>query len=71
MRNESGGADMAQAGCADCKFREKYDRHPASFLGRLWRWHAGWCPGFKSYMRSLPDEERLKLAERYSLPKYK
>jgi hypothetical protein len=62
---------MAQAGCATCKFREKYDRDPKSFLGRLWRWHAGWCPGFRSYVRSLPDGERWKLAETYNLQKYK
>jgi len=40
-------------------------------LGRLWRWHAGWCPGWKSYMNSLPDQERLELAEKYDLAKFK
>jgi hypothetical protein len=40
-------------------------------LGRLWRWHAGWCPGWKSYMKSLPEEERRELAEKYDLAKFK
>ncbi len=62
---------MSQQGCATCKFREKYDQNPRSLLGRLWRWHAGWCPGFRGYMASLPDADRRALAEKYNLSKYK
>jgi hypothetical protein len=65
------GLNMADHACATCKFRAKYDRNPTSLIGRLWRWHAGWCPGFKSYLRSLPDSERRELAEKYNLPKYR
>lgn len=61
---------MAESGCATCTFRAKYDSKPKSFLGRLWRWHAGWCPGWKGYMTSLPDEDRQQLAEKYSMKKY-
>lgn len=61
---------MAESGCADCGFRAKYDNKPKSILGRLWRWHAGWCPGWKEYMKSLPDEERIALAKQYNIPKY-
>lgn len=59
-----------QPGCATCKFRAKHDQKPKSFLGRLWRWHAGWCPGFKQYITSLPEDERRSLAQRYQLRKY-
>lgn len=62
---------MSEAPCATCKFRARYDRDPKSLLGRLWHWHAGWCPGFKAYMRSLPEDERRALAERYVLPRYR
>lgn len=62
---------MAESGCAACSFRARYDKNPQSLLGRLWRWHAGWCPGWKSYMKSLPEQERRELAEKYDLPKYK
>lgn len=55
--------------CENCGFRAKYDRNPQSFLGRLWRWHAGWCPGWKKYMASLPPEKRDELAERYHMKK--
>jgi hypothetical protein len=61
---------MADQNCENCAFRGKYDNNPKSFLGRLWRWHAGWCPGWKSYMKSLPEENRRELAQRYNLKKY-
>lgn len=57
--------------CANCGFRAKYDQNPRSILGRIWRWHAGWCPGWKAYMSSLPDEDRIRLAEKYNMEKYK
>ncbi len=62
---------MAESGCATCIFRARYDKYPQSLLGRLWRWHAGWCPGWKSYMKSLPEPERRELAEKYDLQKFK
>ncbi len=62
---------MASSDCGNCKFRAKYDHNPRSILGRLWRWHIGWCPGWKGYMKSLPGEERGSLAEKYDLPKYR
>jgi len=61
---------MAEHACVKCKLRAKYDRNPRSLLGRLWRWHAGWCPGFKAYLLSLTEAERRALAERYGLKKY-
>ena len=62
---------MADQNCEDCSFRAKYDNNPKSFLGRLWRWHAKWCPGWKKYMMSLSKDERVRLAEKYNLKKYK
>jgi len=62
---------MAEHNCESCKFRAKYDNKPDSLLGRIWRWHITWCPGWKKYMISLPDDERITLAEKYNMPKYK
>jgi len=56
--------------CESCNFRAIYDNNHRSLLGRLWRWHAGWCPGFKKYITSLPDAQRIELAERYRIMKY-
>lgn len=53
-------------GCETCAWRKKYDTQPKSILGRLWRWHIGWCPGWKKYNAELSKEEREKLAERYN-----
>ena len=61
---------MSEQNCANCAFRAKYDNKPKSFLGRLWRWHIGFCPGWKSYMTSLSPEERTNIAQKYQLKKY-
>lgn len=56
--------------CETCAFRAKYDDNPRSLLGRIWRWHAGWCPGWKGYITSLPDDQRRVLAQEYQMTKY-
>ena len=60
---------MADQSCENCSFRAKYDANSKSFLGRMWRWHANWCPGWKAYMKSLPDEKRESIAEKYNMTK--
>ncbi len=62
---------MAKHNCEHCGFRAKYDTNPASFLGRVWRWHAGFCPGWKKHITSLPKDERVRLAEKYDMEKFK
>ncbi len=59
---------MSESECATCSFRAKYDAKPKSFLGSLWRWHANFCPGWKGYMKSLPDDEKITIIERYNFP---
>lgn len=58
---------MAESNCENCKLRLKYDNKPKSLMGRIWRWHIGWCPGWKGYMASVDDEKRLGLIEKYKL----
>ena len=55
--------------CANCKLRAKYDNAPRSLAGRFWRWHINFCPGWKGYMASLPEEEREVLRQKYNLKK--
>jgi hypothetical protein len=57
--------DMKMKRCEICGLRARYDKNPRSLLARLWKWHIGWCPGWKSYIRSLPEEEQRKLLEHY------
>ncbi|MDX2499856.1 MAG: hypothetical protein QNL14_05025 [Deltaproteobacteria bacterium] len=54
--------------CEKCRFRGIYDKKPTSLLGRLWKWHIGWCPGWKSYLKSVSEEEREQLKQRYGTP---
>jgi hypothetical protein len=59
---------MSEPGCATCSFRAKYEEKPKSFLGRVWRWHANFCPGWKSYMKSLADDEKKMIVQKYNFP---
>ncbi len=54
--------------CESCGFRRRYDDKPRSLLGRLWRWHIGWCPGWRAYLASLSEDERADIAARYEHP---
>ena len=55
---------MSDQNCENCSFRTKYDQKPGSLLGKIWRWHANWCPGWKSYMKSLKPEKRNDIAQK-------
>jgi hypothetical protein len=44
--------------CEDCGLRKRAEKRPNSLLARIWRWHTGWCPGWKAYQRSLAEPAR-------------
>ena len=44
--------------CENCKFRAHYDKKPNSLLGRFWRWHINFCPGWKGYFTSQSEEKK-------------
>jgi len=46
-----------KSSCATCKGRAYAEAHPEKLLSRLWRWHTGWCPGWKAYQRELQELE--------------
>jgi hypothetical protein len=62
---------MAEQHCANCAFRARYDKSPKSILGRLWRWHINFCPGWKGYFTSLSPEEKARVAVQYEFKKYR
>ena len=62
---------MADHKCSECPIRARYDEKPTSFVGRLWRWHINFCPGWKAYFTSLSPEEQKEIRDRYSFTKYK
>jgi hypothetical protein len=43
--------------CEDCGMRKRAEAKPNSLMARIWRWHTGWCPGWKAYQRSLPENQ--------------
>lgn len=58
---------MADPKCDQCSWRAKFDQNPKSFLGRFWRWHINWCPGWKAYMKFIPEEKQTELRAKYKI----
>jgi len=56
--------------CENCKLRANYDKNPQSLLGRFWRWHINFCPGWKAYFTSLSEAEKSELRAKYQFKKY-
>jgi len=46
------------ARCENCKWRGRAEKKPDSLIARLWRWHTGWCPGWKQYQAGLTKEQK-------------
>ena len=43
--------------CETCSMRKKAEANPQSLMARLWRWHTGWCPGWKAYQAHLANQK--------------
>jgi len=50
--------------CEECGLRRRAEARPTSLLARIWRWHTGWCPGWKSYQRWLANQPGRQSAAR-------
>lgn len=61
---------MSTYKCQSCPLRAKYDSKPNSFLGKFWRFHINFCPGWKGYFTSLPAAEKQALRNKYNFFKY-
>lgn len=57
------------ANCTDCPMRAKYEKNPKSFIGRFWRWHIKFCPGWKKYFNALSADEQEGLKKKYHFNK--
>ena len=55
--------------CEECKLRAHYDKAPRSLMGRFWRWHINFCPGWKAFYSSLSEEKKEEIRSRYNLKK--
>lgn len=56
--------------CSNCPLRAKHDKSPKSIIGRFWRWHINFCPGWKGYFNSLDADEQTMLRKQYNFNKY-
>jgi hypothetical protein len=43
--------------CPSCSLRRFAERHPDSLWARIWKWHTGWCPGWKAHQAELRKED--------------
>jgi hypothetical protein len=44
--------------CETCPMRKRAEANPKSLLAGLWRWHTGWCPGWKAYQAHLAEQAK-------------
>lgn len=43
--------------CENCGMRKRAEKNPHSIIAKIWRWHTGWCPGWKAYQRELAEQK--------------
>ena len=67
MKNRN---SMTKYPCENCKLRAHYDKRPKSPLGRLWRWHINFCPGWKAYFTHQDEKTKAELRGQYNFHKY-
>ena len=46
--------------CETCALRTKAEANPKSLLSKFWKWHTGWCPGWKAYQAHLAEQAMEK-----------
>ena len=55
MAEDTVNKNPEEMSCATCPMRKKAEANPKSFMSRLWKWHTGWCPGWKAYQKALAE----------------
>ena len=55
MAEHKGKTNPEKMSCATCSFRQKAEANPKLFMAQLWKWHTGWCPGWKAYQKALAE----------------
>jgi hypothetical protein len=43
--------------CATCSIRQRAESNPNAIMARIWKWHTGWCPGWRAYQNALAEAE--------------
>jgi hypothetical protein len=58
LRTNSSSSSEKTFACETCSIRKKAEEKPKSLLARIWRWHTGWCPGWKAYQAHLAEHTK-------------
>jgi hypothetical protein len=58
MKNKITPTPEKTFACETCPNRKKAEANPKSLMSRLWRWHTGWCPGWKAYQAHLAEQAK-------------
>lgn len=68
MNTELKSAPEKTFACETCAMRQRAEANPNSLMSRIWRWHTGWCPGWKAYQTYLAQAHlaQAHLAEQRS-----
>jgi hypothetical protein len=48
----------SKSNCANCSLRQRAEAKPNTLMAKLWRWHTGWCPGWKAYQKELAQTQQ-------------
>lgn len=56
MKTDSSPSEKTFA-CETCALRQKAEANPRTLRARLWKWHTGWCPGWKAYQVYLAQQK--------------
>ena len=57
MKTNPAPSNVKSFACETCPMRAKAEANPEKLLSRLWRWHTGWCPGWKAYQAHLASQK--------------
>ncbi len=60
MQTQAGSSNNKVIPCENCPMRKRAEAKPNSWIARLWRWHTGWCPGWKAYQAHLAEQAKLQ-----------
>jgi len=44
--------------CETCSMHKRAEKNPKSIISKIWKWHTGWCPGWKAYQKELAQQPK-------------
>jgi hypothetical protein len=60
MKTNQTSSSKKTFACETCSIRKKAEANPETLMARLWRWHTGWCPGWKAYQAHLAEQAKAQ-----------